>query len=71
MNSVSQYIIVDSRRMFVENWSRTPSGDWQLEEFGVGDTLVVPSLGQRLGIDEIYEGVTLPPMTVREEFDEE
>lgn len=64
--SLRAYLIVDQRRKHVIQISRSASGDWDRAEITEGD-IALDFLGYTLSIDEIYDDVTLPPMSVGEE----
>jgi Uma2 family endonuclease len=64
--SLRTYMIVEQRRRHVLCYTRDASGEWSRDEtLGVGE-LAIPFLDARLTLDEIYEDVTLPPLTVGE-----
>ena len=69
--SLRTYLIVDQRRRHVVRHTREGAdAPWQREEStALDDRIAVPSLGTSFALGELYDGVTLPPMTVREEFD--
>jgi Uma2 family endonuclease len=64
--SLQAYLIVDHRRRHAVLHSRAEDGSWTSREIRDGDTIEIPSLGTSLGLGAIYEGVTLPPLTVEE-----
>jgi Uma2 family endonuclease len=64
--SLNAYLIVDQRRQHVLAYHRDGAG-WSKQELQAGDAVTLPALGARLALDDLYEGVTLPPMTVQEE----
>jgi Uma2 family endonuclease len=64
--SIDAYLIVDQRRRHVLAYHRDGAG-WSRQELQAGDVVTLPALAARLALDDIYEGVTLPPMTVQEE----
>jgi len=67
--SLQVYLIVEQRRRHVLVYTRDAGGDWSREEI-VGDGDVsIPPLGLRVGLDEIYEGLELPPLAVGEHGD--
>lgn len=69
--SLRAYVIVDQRRRQVILYTRGLDSEWRREELlGSGD-VVIPALDVTLTLDEIYEDVPLPPLTVGEEDDEE
>jgi len=64
--SVRSYLIVDQRQKHVVVVSRAASGDWSTNEISEGE-IPLDCFGCTLRIDEIYEGVQLPPLSLREE----
>jgi Uma2 family endonuclease len=64
--SLRFYLIADQRRKHVVVVSRAPSGDWEQNEIAEGE-IPLDYFGCTLPIDEIYDGVKLPPLSVREE----
>lgn len=72
--SLGGYLIVDQRRRHVLAYLRASDGDWTRRELTGSDRFTVPGLAPPLALDAFYDGVTLPPLTVGEEwqeFDEE
>ena len=64
--SLVEYLIVDQRRRHVFAYRRRPRGAWRRDEIAGDGRVSVPVLGTRIGLDEVYEGVDLPPLVVRE-----
>ena len=64
--SLRAYLIVDQRRKHVLAYTRDDAGEWQREEYvGVGE-IPIPFLSLRLAVEEIYDDVPLPPLSVKE-----
>jgi Uma2 family endonuclease len=63
------YLIVEQRRRQVFLYSRASSGEWSREEIVGSGEVVIPSVDARITLDEIYEDVPLPPLSVGEEDD--
>lgn len=55
------YVLVSTRLRQVEVRSLRPEGDWSSVTYGPGDRLRLPSVDAEIGLDELYEGVTLDP----------
>jgi Uma2 family endonuclease len=69
IQSLQVYLIVEQRRRHVLVYVRDADGAWSREEV-VGDGGVfIPPLDLRVGLDEIYEGLELPPLAVGEHGD--
>lgn len=64
--SLRQYLIVDQRRRHIFVYRRRPRGEWRRDEVSGDGRISVPVLGTRISLDDAYEGVDLPPLTVRE-----
>lgn len=56
--SLMEYVLVDSRSVFIEVQSREKDG-WQLRSYETGSTVYLKSLDIRFPIDDIYEGLKL------------
>ncbi|MGH7638591.1 MAG: Uma2 family endonuclease [Gemmatimonadaceae bacterium] len=64
--SLRSYLVVEQRRRQVIVYTRT-RGAWRRDEVaGAGDA-AIPALGLTLTLDDIYDDVPLPPLTVGEE----
>jgi Uma2 family endonuclease len=64
------FLIVEQKRRRVFSYRRTEAGEWDGLELTGSGTLAVPCADATLSLDEIYEGLDLPRMTVREGEDE-
>jgi Uma2 family endonuclease len=71
MQSLAAYVIVDSRRRRVIVYARTKAGDWDRLELSGNDVIDLSALDATIALDEIYEGVSLPPLAVGEEMAED
>jgi Uma2 family endonuclease len=61
--SLRAYLIVDHRRRRVERHWRDAAGAWQRDEVVAEGSVPVPCPTIDLALDEIYEGVQLPPVS--------
>lgn len=68
--SLRAYLIVDQERRRVERHWRDDDGAWQRATIVEAGTVPVPCPAIALSLDEIYEGVTLPPPDARVREDE-
>ena len=72
--SVQAYLIVSQRRRQVLMYLRGPDDVWVRAEFAGDEVIPLPVIGLQLGLDEVYDGIDLPPLAVgegeREEMDE-
>lgn len=59
--SVDAIVLVDSRRRLVEIQTRNANGTWTLDERTAGE-LPIAVLDVVIPFDEVYEGVTFPPV---------
>lgn len=58
IESLRDYILVDSEKMIVEVRTKTESGAWEATSYLQSDGLFpVPSVGLDLAFDEVYDGV--------------
>lgn len=64
--SLRMYLIVEQRRRHIWAYSRRRDGGWLRDECVRKGELAIPGLGTRLTLDEVYEGVELPPLAVGE-----
>jgi Uma2 family endonuclease len=67
--SLRVYLIVVQRRRHALAYVRDPSGEWLRTEFAGQDEIPLPDLGARIGLDDIYEEIALPPLAVGEELE--
>jgi Uma2 family endonuclease len=71
--SLRSYLVVEQRRRQVFVYTRRADGKWDRDELlGSGD-VAIPALDVTLTLDDIYDDVPLPPLTVGEddEMDED
>ena len=59
--SLRTYLIVDQRQRLVDQWWREPGGEWQSESVAEQGEVPLPCPAMKLTLDDIYEGVLLPP----------
>ena len=69
--SLRQYLIVEQRRRHVLLYSRDADSAWVREGFQGTDDIPVRPLDTVLTLDTIYDEVPLPPLTIREDPNEE
>ncbi|HXV85323.1 MAG TPA: Uma2 family endonuclease [Gemmatimonadales bacterium] len=65
--SLRVYLIVDQRRKYVLAYRRGPRGEWTRQEFSGEGRIALGALNTRITLDQIYEGVDLPPLAVGED----
>jgi len=63
LTSLRAYFIVDHRRRRVDRHWRDIADVWQREEYLVEGSVPVPCIDAAFTLDEIYEGVDLPPVS--------
>ncbi len=68
--SLTAYLIVDQRRRHVLAYLRKPGEEWTRWELTGEEVVPLPELGASLSLEDIYEGINLPPLTVGEEWEE-
>ena len=68
MPSLRTYLIVDQRRRQVLVYTRRQN-DWNREEIAGAGEVRIPFLDAVLSLDDVYEDVPLPPLTVGEDDD--
>lgn len=54
--ALQEYVLISQRSRSVEHFRRVDAGRWELTHYGPGDAVVLPALGLRLEVDEIYAG---------------
>ncbi|MBC6611682.1 Uma2 family endonuclease [Hymenobacter sp. BT507] len=60
IESVQDYLLIDSRSLRAELYSRTATGQWTLTEFlRMSDVIALPGLDTTLTMQELYEDVVL------------
>ena len=61
IESMQNYLLIDSRSLRAELYSRTETGQWTFTEFlRMSDIIILPDLNTTLAMTELYEDVTLP-----------
>jgi Uma2 family endonuclease len=69
--SLRGYLIAEHDRRSVTLHARAAGGDWQRTELLASGRFELPCPSSSLSLDEIYEGVEMPPLRVSEEPDDE
>jgi Uma2 family endonuclease len=69
--SLRGYWIAEHNRRSVAVYTRGSDGTWAREEAVGAGSLEVPCVSGTLTLDEVYEGVEMPPLSVREEYEGE
>jgi len=64
--SLRLYLIVEQRHRRVLAYSRDAAGEWLREEFNGTGTVAVRALDATITLDDIYDDVPMPPLTVGE-----
>jgi Uncharacterized protein conserved in cyanobacteria len=60
IDSLRDYVLVDSEQPWVEVRSKMPDGQWEAAAYGPSsDAVVLPSLGVKLSFADIYPGTTI------------
>lgn len=58
IDSLRDYLVVDQFSVFVEHFTREAPNRWVLKEYrGLEETLSLPSVNARLGLNEIYHRI--------------
>ena len=59
MDSLQEYILVDSQAISIEKFKRLPDNSWQLTEFKtLEESLTINKVNITLQLKDIYEGIT-------------
>jgi Uma2 family endonuclease len=69
--SLRGYLIAEHNRRLVTLYTRADDGTWNREEAAGAGSLDVPCVSGSLSLDEVYDGVEMPPLSVREEYEGE
>jgi Uma2 family endonuclease len=69
--SLRTYLIVEQRRRQVLVYTRGAEGDWTRDEISGSGDARIDILDATLSLDEIYDDVPLPPLSVGEQDDED
>lgn len=59
LNSLKEYVLIDSEKVSVECYRRGEGRTWFYHPYSAGETLLLESLEIELGIDSLYENVAL------------
>ncbi|MBK6995655.1 MAG: Uma2 family endonuclease [Lewinellaceae bacterium] len=59
IESLQNYILVDSEKAWVEVRSKSPQGEWEANTYQMSDeSFPIPVLGVTLNFSDIYDGVS-------------
>jgi len=61
IESLREYILVSSESKTVEMFRKAENGEWSFAAYGVGDEVVVESVGISIAVEAIYEDVVFTP----------
>ena len=61
LDSLQEYVLVDSHERQVEVFRRAEDGAWTYRAYGPEDTLRLESVGLEARLGDVYEGVRLEP----------
>jgi Uma2 family endonuclease len=59
--SLMEYVLVSQHAPLIERHVRNADDSWTMMAFGPGSTVVLSSIGCRLDVDAVYEGLVLTP----------
>ncbi|RYG25326.1 Uma2 family endonuclease [bacterium] len=68
LDSLQDYVLIESEKPRVEVFSRLPDGRWAQSVYVKGSSISIPSVGIELSLDELYENAVFesapsPPVT--------
>ena len=63
--SLTTFLLVEQHGRQVDRWWRTDGGGWERETVIESGDVFVPCPGLTLTLDEIYEGIAMPPVPLR------
>jgi Uma2 family endonuclease len=66
MPSLRGYIVIEQTRRHMTAYLRDDAGEWRREEAMAAGSIQLPCLDVPLTLADVYEGVDLPPLRVRE-----
>jgi hypothetical protein len=66
MSSLLGYIVIEQTRRHITAYVRDDDGEWRREEAISAGTIHLPCLDVPLTLAEVYDGVDLPALHVRE-----
>jgi Uma2 family endonuclease len=66
MPGLKGYLVIEQTRRHVTAYMRDDAGAWRREEAMASGSIRLPCLDVALTLAEVYEGVDLPPLRVRE-----
>lgn len=67
MQSLRAYLVVEHDRRHVTLYTRALGGEWAREEVVTSGRVTLPCPATTLSLDDIYEGIEMPPPRVRED----
>ncbi len=59
IDTLREYVLVDTRRVAVDVYRRRGDGNWPLQSYGPGDIVVLESIAGTLPVAAFYERVAL------------
>ncbi len=59
--SLQEYILIDPDTRRVEGFRRNELGQWVLHDMSDGDALEAASVGARVPLTEVFDGIDVPP----------
>ncbi len=66
LDTLRDYVLVDQHQPLITHFYRDgKSGLWSSREYGAGEHVRIKSLGLRIAVDRVYEGITLEPRPPR------
>ncbi len=66
IESLQNYILVDSEKAWVEVRYKTVEGEWEADTYLMSDgKFPVPALGVELNLNDVYEGINFNPPLLR------
>jgi Uma2 family endonuclease len=60
INTLKEYILIDSTKISVEIFTKQDENNWNLKEFkNINDSFIITTIGLTLPLKEVYEDVTI------------
>ena len=60
LETLQEYVLIDSRVRRVDLYRRTANGTWFIDSIGPSETLTLESVGMTISIDELYAKTDVP-----------